>query len=137
VELLLNLLWLLLVIPAAWMWRETRSARPDFDSRRTLLLLACVVILLFPIISVSDDLQAMRPEAEESVARDALRHNHFARVSAHADHSGNGPALVPLHSMPAPGWAFAWQAITLAPRPSLLGFAAISAGRSPPSVSLS
>ena len=75
-ELLLNLLWLLLVVPAFWVWRQARCAQPGcpVHSRRSLLLIACIVLLLFPIISASDDLQAMRPEVEESTSRDAQRH---------------------------------------------------------------
>jgi hypothetical protein len=62
-DLLLNLLWLLLVMPAFWVWgRQDRS----LGSLRCLLVLACGVVLLFPVVSATDDLQAMRPEIVES-----------------------------------------------------------------------
>jgi hypothetical protein len=61
-ELLLNLLWLLLVVPAAWVWlRRYRGS----DSLRCVLTLGCALILLFPVISATDDLRAMRQEMEE------------------------------------------------------------------------
>src|ERR1039458_3184769 len=62
-ELLLNLLWLLLALPAYWLWR--RSAH-KFSSLQCLLALGCTLVLLFPVISASDDLHAMQAEMEDS-----------------------------------------------------------------------
>ena len=62
-ELLLNLLWLLLVVPAFWVWRRQDRS---LGSLRCLLVLACGMVLLFPVVSATDDLQAMRPEMVES-----------------------------------------------------------------------
>jgi len=94
-ELLLNLFWLLLAVPAVWVWQRARCARPEcrVHSRRSLLLMACVVLLLFPIISASDDLQAMRPEVEESTSRDAQRHAQGGRHYAQVDYAGILSAL--------------------------------------------
>jgi hypothetical protein len=63
-ELLLNLCWLLLIGPAlyCWMHRRDQSA-----STRYLIALACLLALLFPIISATDDLHVMRQEMEDSV----------------------------------------------------------------------
>jgi hypothetical protein len=66
-ELLLNLLWLLLVLPAYWLWRKrTGMQQRGFSSGQLLLALGCLLVLLFPVISASDDLHAMRAEMEES-----------------------------------------------------------------------
>jgi hypothetical protein len=66
-ELLLNLTWLLLVIPAYCVWRGSRTAGArKFSAAQSLFALACVLVILFPVISASDDLLAMRPEIEES-----------------------------------------------------------------------
>jgi hypothetical protein len=62
-ELLLNLAWLLLALPACWLWRQ--GAR-RFSSLQCLLALGCALVLLFPVISASDDLHAMRAEMEDS-----------------------------------------------------------------------
>jgi hypothetical protein len=69
-ELLLNLAWLLLAIPAYQLWRNStpRKRRYGFSSRQCLLALGCVLVLLFPVISATDDLHAMRAEMEESPA---------------------------------------------------------------------
>ena len=63
-ELLLNLAWLLLALPAYWLWRSAK--RRSLSSRQCLLALVCVLTLLFPVISATDDLHAMRAEMEES-----------------------------------------------------------------------
>src|ERR1700685_3982196 len=67
-ELLLNLAWLLLALPAYWLWRRAAGSRPKTGARSVecLLALGCVLVLLFPVISASDDLHAMRAEMEDS-----------------------------------------------------------------------
>jgi hypothetical protein len=68
-ELLLNLAWLLLALPAYWLWRASRSVPAQkFNSLQCLLALACMLVILFPVISATDDLHAMRAEMEESPA---------------------------------------------------------------------
>jgi hypothetical protein len=64
-EQLLNLAWLLLGLPAYWLWR--RGAR-RFSSLQCLASLGCLLVLLFPVISASDDLHAMQTE-DSSVSK--------------------------------------------------------------------
>jgi len=61
-ELLLNIFWLLLVLPGYLLWRRHR----DFSSSRGVLALACMLVLLFPVISATDDLHALPQVMEES-----------------------------------------------------------------------
>ena len=61
-ELLLNIFWLLLVLPAYMLWRRNR----DFNALRGMLTLACVLVVLFPVISATDDLYAAQQVMEES-----------------------------------------------------------------------
>jgi hypothetical protein len=70
VELLLNLAWLLLALPAYCLWRDSKAAHDGrrFTSLQALLALGCVLVVLFPVISATDDLRAMRTEMEESPA---------------------------------------------------------------------
>ena len=71
-ELLLNLFWLTLAVPAVWMWRHESACARDrrrFDRIRPFLLLGCVLMLLFPVVSATDDLHAMRQEMEESPSK--------------------------------------------------------------------
>lgn len=74
-ELLLNLFWLLLAMPAYWLWRYSRSApkRHKFDALRCFLALGCLLVILFPIVSATDDLHAMRAEMEESPNKRSVR----------------------------------------------------------------
>ncbi|MFZ1142351.1 MAG: hypothetical protein ABR881_16270 [Candidatus Sulfotelmatobacter sp.] len=69
-ELLLNLAWLLLALPALWLWRGSRTATVGrkFTALQCLLALGCMLVILFPVVSATDDLRAMRSEMEESPA---------------------------------------------------------------------
>ncbi|MGA3351331.1 MAG: hypothetical protein ABSC33_20065 [Candidatus Sulfotelmatobacter sp.] len=76
-ELLLNIAWLLLAVPGYWLWRRGADARlaRRVTSLQFLLALGCVLVLLFPVISATDDLHAMRTEMEESAtSKRAVRH---------------------------------------------------------------
>jgi len=72
-ELFLNLCWLSLVLPAYLLWREGLAATGEGRGKDALArplvficALGCAFVLLFPVISASDDLHAMRAEMEES-----------------------------------------------------------------------
>jgi hypothetical protein len=67
-ELLLNLAWLLLALPACLLWRRslTTRAKGGASSLQCLLALSCMLVLLFPIVSATDDLHALRAVMEES-----------------------------------------------------------------------
>jgi hypothetical protein len=73
-ELLLNLAWLLLAMPAYWLWRDARntSARRRFTALQCLLALGCLLVILFPVVSATDDLRAMRAELEESPGKGSV-----------------------------------------------------------------
>src|SRR5579885_3345912 len=62
-ELLLNLAWILLVVPAWWVF--TRNVR-TFSSAQRFLSLACVLVILFPVVSATDDLHAAPQATEET-----------------------------------------------------------------------
>lgn len=89
-ELLLNILWLSLAVPAIWIWRSTPGpALRCFGRSFPLLLLGCVLVLLFPVVSASDDLHAMRPEAEESSSFSSVQKQSGATKTLSATHSSN------------------------------------------------
>jgi hypothetical protein len=91
-ELVLNLVWLLLAVPAYWVWR--RQSR-KFGSLRCLVTLGCVLFLLFPVISATDDLHAMRPEMEESSPTKRTVKQTGGAKSYTQSHFGIPPANVP------------------------------------------
>ncbi len=68
-ELLLNLFWLMLVLPAVLIWQhDLTSGRASgrFCRSRSFVLLSCLLALLFPVVSATDDLHPTRAEVEES-----------------------------------------------------------------------
>jgi len=84
-ELVLNLAWLLLALPAYWLWRGSRTATAGrkFSSLQCLLTLGCMLVILFPVISATDDLRAMRSEMEESpVSKRSIRQASHDKVSS-------------------------------------------------------
>ncbi len=67
-ELLLNIVWLTLALPAIWIWRHESAQGTHsrgYSRLRSSLLLICVLTLLFPVISATDDLHPARAEMEE------------------------------------------------------------------------
>jgi hypothetical protein len=96
-ELLLNLVWLLMALPAYWLWRrgaEARTAR-RIAALQFLLALGCALVLLFPVISATDDLHAMRAEMEESASsKRAVRQASSERHSAWVNRLQGPPALL-------------------------------------------
>lgn len=66
-ELLLNIIWLGLIVPAIWLWRRKPQCVPHAQTPyRAFIILGCALLLLFPVVSASDDLNALRPEMEDS-----------------------------------------------------------------------
>src|ERR1700739_4748939 len=58
-ETLLNLVWLAVTVAAIWLWRFhwTVSRRnPRHSTRMEAVSMVCILALLFPVISLTDDL---------------------------------------------------------------------------------
>ena len=70
-EIFLNLCWLFLVVPALLTWRRQAWSSRRWGHAPLLRLgaLGCALVLLFPVISASDDLHALRQEMEESSSK--------------------------------------------------------------------
>ena len=96
-ELLLNLAWMLLALPAYWLWRRdagSRTAR-GVNALQCVLALGCVLVLLFPVISASDDLHAMRAEMEDSsISKRTVRQAGSEKNSAWVNRLQGAPAAV-------------------------------------------
>jgi len=103
-ELLLNLAWMLLAVPAYWLWQRRRRS-PGQDKANAvgcLLALACVLVLLFPVISASDDLHAMRTEIEDSSSgKRAVWHAGSDRASAWVNRLQGSAGLLASTWLPA------------------------------------
>jgi hypothetical protein len=87
-ETILNLIWLAITLAAIWLWRfrwiasRSNSRR---DARLEAVAMVCILALLFPVISLTDDLHP------EVVPVDSIssKRNHclLAPVTANPDHS--------------------------------------------------
>jgi hypothetical protein len=92
-ELLLNILWLTLLLPALVLWRRhtarLRSSRKQYGPR-SFVLLGCLLALLFPVVSASDDLHPVSAEFEESFKRTVKLPPHFQHPAW--THNWVGPA---------------------------------------------
>jgi len=67
-ELSLNLLWLLLAgvsFPLAWRERSNHALARGHAARR-IISLACALVFVFPVISLTDDLHAAQVVMEDS-----------------------------------------------------------------------
>ena len=132
-ELLLNLIWVLLAVPAFWLWRhEALPARRNryLTQGRYVLVLGFVLLMLFPVISATDDLRAMQPETEESSGRRVIRNaeNEKDQISR----IGTAPALVGITVVPILVDQFCGLVLAtplVAPIDSAL---AVPTGRAPP-----
>lgn len=75
-ELLLNLIWVAISGTAllAWVrWRRNSRSRSAPEMVRGLMVVACVLALLFPVISISDDLSQTLSLAEGTRLQDVLK----------------------------------------------------------------
>lgn len=69
-ELLLNLIWIALAAGAFVAFlRARRGSSAGISFGRSLLALACICLLLFPIISASDDLHPTQALLEDAMKR--------------------------------------------------------------------
>jgi|SRR5271165_1687054 len=132
-ELLLNLAWVLLVLPAYWLWRrEASRTERRVSSLQCLLALGCVLVLLFPVISATDDLHAIRAEMEDSaVSKRTVRQAVSDGGSGWINRLQGPPAVVTSEVRlvaPAAGW-FEASVVTSAP---LTRARVFHGGRAPP-----
>ena len=102
-ELILNLLWLLTALGAFAWWkpqlaRAGRKARRGYQALSPFLALACALAVLFPAISVTDDLHPQLAVIEDSSAS----RRSVASVGGSHGHSNHGPLASPPALIPAP-----------------------------------
>jgi hypothetical protein len=130
-ELLLNLAWLLLALPAYWLWKRG-GPEGGPSSRRSLMALACGLVLLFPVISATDDLHAMRTEMEESgLNKRSVRLTGSEKLGTWAIRLHTPPAVIAASAFLAMPVASLGQTLVEFPSPRTACYAP-DAGRAPP-----
>ena len=102
-EVLLNTIWLLVAIGAFLFWRPEKYTRTptarDHKKSFGILALACALVLLFPVISLTDDLHAEQAAMEDS-SRSVIKARHMLKECLGAGRS-SFMALVPHGPDPA------------------------------------
>jgi hypothetical protein len=132
-ELLLNLLWLSLALPAFWIW-GTRSVpvRDSLARIRSLVFLGCALVLLFPVVSATDDLRALQPVTEEFGASKCAVKRSPGIKSATQLKDAASPAHPVVLTFFRPGYA-SWQTAVAGNSRFLENIClGTSAGRAPP-----
>jgi hypothetical protein len=72
VEIFLNLIWLSLSASLVLLWiKGSRDGSPDRDWKVQLLALVMLALILLPVISMTDDMQAMSAAEVEHMTRRA------------------------------------------------------------------
>jgi len=131
-ELLLNLIWLALGMGSllTFLRHRPQSSLARLPYRRSLLALACALLLLFPVVSASDDLhpaQALLEEANKRVQQ--------LTSSLQASHGGPATAMLPMLLALSILFAFSewqsWRPLESKTR-ALTGYGLFPAGRAPP-----
>ena len=91
-ELLLNLVWVALVLGSLWaFWlKRDRSESTRVPDLKGWLALVTLLIILFPVISISDDFHPVMESQEDSARR-------ISQISASFHHmqDGRSTALLP------------------------------------------
>jgi hypothetical protein len=131
-ELLLNLIWLALGMGSLLIFLRCRprSSLASLPYRQSLLALACALLLLFPVVSASDDLHPA-----QALLEDATKRVQQLTSPLQASHGGPANAILPL--LPALSALFAfsvwqpWRPVE-AKTHALTGYRLFPAGRAPP-----
>ena len=139
-ELILNLIWLLVAALAIGAWYKRRFAdgsEPQRQTRRGWIALACALVLLFFVISLTVDLHAEVMVVEDATASK----RHTCSVACQSVHSASRTAASHQAVAVLPPSGFFFQKLFLekvTPEAPLAVASALptALGRSPPSTSL-
>ena len=128
VEIFLNFAWAALAAALVGMWLRMES-RTDQSSRSQLVAIAVLIAILFPVISVSDDLMAAQNLAETD---NCQRRLHLAPANAHPLQATVATAPPPIQT----GVSFGFSRYVSPRRPALkvadLSTLVSTANRPPP-----
>lgn len=127
-EVLLNTLWLGVSASALLIWlTRPRTARACVA--QALIALACISVLLFPVVSATDDVCVVRFAAEDTTVVKKLSESSWVTVGLHI---GGFAALLHSKISVVPGWQ-SFGAIDLEQSNVFFsGSASASQGRAPP-----
>ncbi|MGD0222553.1 MAG: hypothetical protein ABSF71_09450 [Terriglobia bacterium] len=136
-EVLLNTIWLLVAIGAFLYWRpEKYKGTPrahGHDTTFGILALACALVLLFPVISLTDDLNAEQFTMEDSF-RTGVKARGLAQESLRATRSPFMVAVTTAPDSTDPPHVFLGSVALVESRVLCLTLISPHEGRAPPSL---
>ncbi len=127
-ELILNAVWfvLSLALIVSWVRRKGDACPPQ---SRGLVLLGCLLVLLFPVISITDDLHSEQLAMEDASATSKrIQNADSGRIAL------QGVVVAPLSSPAAPVWHVFGTVTADHSAPSVSFFSLVRSERAPPSV---
>jgi hypothetical protein len=89
IEAILNLIWLGVTLAALWLWRfrwKGAHRSPGHNVRLEAVAMICILALLFPVISLTDDLHPEVIPVDAASSKRALCM--LAAQHAHGSHAG-------------------------------------------------
>jgi hypothetical protein len=132
-EVFLNSIWLVLAISAFLFWQAEREPeRREHNGRFRFLALACALVLLFPVISLTDDLHAEQAAMEDS-SRSVMKARNRVQGCLRASRSLFLAAVTHAPSSTAPLHLFLGTVVLIETRVLCLTLISTHEGRSPPS----
>jgi hypothetical protein len=139
-ETILNLIWLAVTLAALWEWRfRWAASRRDSrcDVRQETIAIVCLLALLFPVISLSDDLHPdiVPADTASSKRMHCLLVAHAVHGGSAKSHSGTQSSFALLSKFPFevdPVSAGVLHSVQVS---SSISSSFSSSGRSPPSLS--
>ena len=132
-EVFLNSIWLVVAISAFLLrQREREPERREHNSRYRFLALACALVLLFPVISLTDDLHAEQAAMEDS-SRSVMKVRNMVQGCLRAGSSSFLAAVTHAPYSAAPLHLFLGTVVLIETRVLCLTLISTHEGRSPPS----
>lgn len=139
-ETILNLVWLGVTLAALWMWRF-RWAASRRDSHRNMrqeaIAIVCLLALLFPVISLTDDLHPdiVPADTVSSKRMHCLLVAHAVHGGSAKSHSGTQSSFALLSKFPSEVYLVSAGVLQSIQVSSSIAFSFSGSGRSPPSLS--
>ena len=135
-EVLLNATWLLVAVEAFLFWRPAKFKGTPTDRGQGaffgIVALACALVLLFPVISLTDDLHAEQAAMEDS-SRSVMKARNRVQGCLRAGRSLFLAAVTHAPYSAAPLHLFLGTVVLVETRVLCLTLISTHEGRSPPS----
>lgn len=133
-EVLLNIIWVLVAMGAFFFWQaqvEGAVRRCEHNTRHRLLSLTVALVLLFPVISLTDDLHAVQAAMEES-SRSVMKVRNMVRGCLHAGGTASTAAAPHFLYLATARCSYSGTVLSVETRVLSLTLVCVHEGRSPP-----